>query len=127
MSARPAPKKPAHPALTVKTPDAGAVRGFRAALGLNRKQFARLAAVSERAVADWEADKPISAANQKGLKEAQRLYDALTRVMRPQFIGPWLDTPNDAFAGLKPLDLIDRGEVDRLWRMVFEVESGAIG
>jgi hypothetical protein len=41
-------------------------------------------------------------------------------------VGPWLDTPNDAFSGLKPLDLIERGEMDRLWRMIFEVESGAL-
>ena len=41
-------------------------------------------------------------------------------------VGEWLDTPNEAFSGLKPLDLIERGEVDRLWRMIFEVQSGAL-
>ena len=36
----------------------------------------------------------------------------------------WLDTPNDAFDGLKPLEIIERGEIDRLWNMIFYLESG---
>ena len=36
----------------------------------------------------------------------------------------WLDAPNPAFEGLKPLEVIERGQVDRLWQMVFLVESG---
>jgi hypothetical protein len=35
-----------------------------------------------------------------------------------------LDTPNDAFGGLKPLEVIERGEIDRLWNMIFYLESG---
>jgi hypothetical protein len=46
--------------------------------------------------------------------------------MKPDHVGLWLDTPNEAFSGLKPLDLIERGEIDRLWRMIFEGESGAL-
>ena len=47
------------------------------------------------------------------------------KIMKPDHVGEWLDTPNEAFSGLKPLDLIERGEIDRLWRMIFEVQSGA--
>ena len=36
----------------------------------------------------------------------------------------WLRTPNAAFGGLKPLEVIERGETDRLWRMLFYLESG---
>jgi len=46
--------------------------------------------------------------------------------MKPEFLDRWLETPNNAFEGLKPLDLIKRGEVERLWRMIFEVQSGAL-
>jgi hypothetical protein len=58
------------------------------------------------------------------LTEAERLQKSLSRVMRPQFIGPWLETPNEAFSGLKPLEVIERGEIDRIWRMIYELESG---
>ena len=102
------------------------VKRLRQELGLSRRQFARLTAASERAVADWEDNQPIRAVNQKSVREAERLCRALRRIMKPDHVGPWLDTPNKAFSGFKPLDLVERGEMDRLWRMIFEVESGAL-
>jgi hypothetical protein len=36
----------------------------------------------------------------------------------------WLDTPNDAFGGLKPVEVTERGEADRLWRMIYFLGSG---
>src|SRR5271169_3518213 len=114
-SRRPAEKKLRHAGLLVKQNQVN-VREFREELGLNRRQFARLTAASERAVADWENDHPISPVNQKSLRECERLCRALAKVMKANCIGEWLDTPNDAFSGVKPLDLVERGEVDRLWR-----------
>ena len=122
----PAAKKAAHAALSYKQQGSVAVKELRQELGLNRKQFARLTAASERAVADWENDQPISPGNRKSLRESERLCQALMKIMKADNVGEWLDTPNEAFSGLKPLDLIERGEVDRLWRMIFEVESGAL-
>ena len=115
-----------HAALQAKRAPKIEVKMLRQRLGLNRKQFARLTAASERAVADWENDRPISPVLQKSLRESDRLCQALMKVMKGASVGAWLDSPNDAFSGLKPLDLIERGEVDRLWRMIFEVQSGAL-
>ena len=47
--------------------------------------------------------------------------------MKASAIAAWLEEPNRAFRGLKPLEVIERGEVDRIWRMVFELESGTAG
>jgi hypothetical protein len=33
-------------------------------------------------------------------------------------------TPNDAFDGLKPLEVIECGEVDRIWQMIIILRSG---
>jgi hypothetical protein len=44
--------------------------------------------------------------------------------MDPESIASWLETPNPAFDGLTPLEVIERGQIDRIWRMVFELESG---
>jgi Protein of unknown function (DUF2384) len=44
--------------------------------------------------------------------------------MKPEFIAEWLSTPNEEFDGLKPLEVIERGEMDRLWDMIFYLESG---
>lgn len=119
-------KQPAHAALLSTQKASMAVKDLRQELGLSRKQFARLTAASERAVADWENSRPINQVNRKSLSESERLCRALLKIMKPDDLGKWLDTPNEAYSGLKPLDLVERGEVDRLWRMIFEVESGAL-
>jgi hypothetical protein len=58
------------------------------------------------------------------LTEIKRLFAALEKLVSPQAIGPWLKDPNPAFDGSTPLQVIERGETDRIWRMVYELESG---
>ena len=58
------------------------------------------------------------------LTELRRLIDSLAAVIDPTFLGQWLLTPNAAFGALKPLEVIERGETDRLWRMLFYLEAG---
>jgi hypothetical protein len=57
-------------------------------------------------------------------EELQRFQERLAEVIRPEAIPAWLETPNEAFGGLKPLEVIERGEIDRLWNMIFYLESG---
>lgn len=58
------------------------------------------------------------------MTECERLIEALKEVFRDEAIGVWLKTPNSAFGGLKPLEVIDRGESDRLWEMIYFLRSG---
>ena len=44
--------------------------------------------------------------------------------MKPETLGEWIKTPNDAFEGSTPLQVIERGEADRLWRMIYHLETG---
>jgi DNA-binding transcriptional regulator YiaG len=127
----PAKKKRAAPARkkaavqAVKLPAAGTqVRSVREQLGLTQGSFARLTGFSVRTIADWEGGKPPAAPKAQRMTEVQRLQQALARVIRPEFVGQWLQSPNEAFAGLKPMEVIERGEVDRIWRMIYELESG---
>lgn len=57
-------------------------------------------------------------------EEIRSIEQALADVMRPEFVEPWLRTPNEAFAGQTPIEVIERGEGDRIWRMIHELESG---
>ena len=93
-------------------------------LGLSRKMFSRLAGFSERAIADWEGGKPMSEPGLRRIRELDRFRDRLSEVVAADAIPAWLDTPNEAFDGLKPLEVIERGEIDRLWNMIFYLESG---
>lgn len=105
----------------VAPPSVGSVRGQ---LGLSRKLFSRLAGFSERAIADWEAGKPVSEPGIRRIKELDRFRERLSEVVDADAIPGWLDMPNEAFDGLKPLEVIERGEIDRLWNMIFYLESG---
>ena len=58
------------------------------------------------------------------MREIDRLRQSLAGVVRADAIPVWLETPNDAFDRLKPLELIERGEIDRIWKMIYYLESG---
>ncbi|HYO45348.1 MAG TPA: antitoxin Xre/MbcA/ParS toxin-binding domain-containing protein [Gemmatimonadota bacterium] len=97
---------------------------LRGELGVTRKDFARMTGYSERSIASWEGGEEPSSKGLQRLNEVKRLKDALADVMKPEYIADWLKTPNDAFQGLKPLEVIERGEADRIWRMIYYLESG---
>lgn len=86
--------------------------------------FTRLLGVSRRAVGGWISgnEKP-NKSNQKKLNELFRLFTALTEVVDLNKIGPWLEQPNPEFEGFTPLQMIERGESDRIWR---RIETGPL-
>jgi len=100
------------------------VAALRQKLGLSRKVFARLMGFSERVIAGWEAGRPLPIPGQRRLREIERFEERLAEVVQSEFIPKWLETPNQAFQGLKPLEVIERGEIDQLWDMIFYLESG---
>lgn len=99
----------------------------RRRLGLTRKAFSRLTGYSERAIANWEAGARPDEPGLRRIREVQRFQERLAEVVPAAEIPQWLESPNDAFEGLKPIELIERGEIDRLWNMIFYLESGVAG
>ena len=97
---------------------------LRQRLGFSRPQFARLIPVSERSLADIEKGKAASEAVSRSLAQLLRLFKALEEVVESSAIGPWLNAPNEAFEGFKPLEVIERGEIDRIWQMIYQLRSG---
>lgn len=94
-------------------------------MGLSRQEFSRLAGFSERSIASWEAGARMSARGRQRMQEMQALHQALAAQTEPEAIGLWLLAPNEAFGGLKPLEVVERGELHRLWQMLFWLESAA--
>jgi hypothetical protein len=58
------------------------------------------------------------------VKEMSRLAEELRLSMKESFIPTWLVTPNEGLGGISPIEALDRGENDRLWRTVFLLGSG---
>ena len=103
------------------------VSKLRRKLGLSRRIFARLTGFSERAIAGWETGRTMTEPAARRIREMQRFQERLSETVQAGAIPEWLETPNEAFSGLKPLEVIERGEIDRLWDMIFYLESGVAG
>ena len=97
---------------------------MRQRLQLSQALFARLLPVSLRSLASLEGGAAPSEPVSRRLTELQRLTNALTEVMKKESVGNWLQTPNPAFDELKPLEVIERGESDRIWAMIYFLRSG---
>lgn len=89
-----------------------------------RPDITRLTGYSLRSVDKWAAGEKIAAAPKRRLNETRRLLDALAEIMEPASVGEWLKESNAAFEGSTPLQVMERGEADRIWRMIFLIETG---
>jgi hypothetical protein len=76
-----------------------------------------------KAHASWA----INPENDEGVPMVCRLFNALAEVVPASQIGPWLGTPNPAFEASTPIQVIERGESDRIWRMIWELRGGNSG
>jgi hypothetical protein len=106
---------------------AGLLQHYRTAFKMPQPVVVRLTGFSPRSVAKWIQGVPPSPKQEKALVEMDRLLDGLARVMQPAQVGRWLKSPNPAFDGSTPLQIVERGEMDRIWRMLFDLESGQPG
>jgi DNA-binding XRE family transcriptional regulator len=100
---------------------------LRERLNMTRELFGRVVNVSPRAIATVEREQADVAKLERPYAEVARLYEALGEVVDEKAIGPWFVTPNASFGGLKPIEIIERGEIDRLWDMVYRLRSGMPG
>ena len=112
---------------THKANGAFSVRTFCDSFGVTQDAFTRLTSFSPRAVAHWASGRRPGGSAQKRLTELMRLFDALSDMVEAKAIGEWLKRPNPAFEGSTPLQVIERGETDRIWRMIWELQTGNTG
>jgi DNA-binding transcriptional regulator YiaG len=91
---------------------------------LKREELGRLTGFSLRALAEWARGKLPSQPAKRRLQEVRRLLDALAEIVKRESIPKWLHQPNPAFERLTPLQVIELGEIDRLWAMVHDLGSG---
>jgi DNA-binding transcriptional regulator YiaG len=105
---------------------ASPIAALRVSLGMPRGRFARLVGRTERALIEWENGRAQpQGLSQQRVHELERLTESLAKLFDIKTLGVWFETPNAALGGFKPVEIIERGESDKLWRMVFELESGS--
>lgn len=118
---------PATKHFVIKHENGPAVRAMTDRFGVRQETLSRMTGFSPRAVAEWARGKEPSAPARKVFVEMDRLLDGLARLMQPKEVGRWLKAPNPAFEGSTPVQVIERGQMDRIWRMLYYAESGEPG
>lgn len=121
--------RPLREMLSKPPADAGTfdVNAFCEIYSVKRDQISRMTGFSPRTVAGWAGGQPLTTASRQKVRELKRLFETMGKVIKPQFIGAWLVEANPAFNGQLPIHLIERGEVDLLWRMIYDLGSGEPG
>lgn len=105
-----------------------AISRFQKDFGLTQPLVVRLCGYSPRSVASWSKGVKATEPARRKFTELVRLFDALADLMDdPKQVAGWLQDPNSAFDGSTALQVIERGETDRLWRMIYALESGEPG
>jgi DNA-binding transcriptional regulator YiaG len=103
------------------------VRRLSRTYNLSNEAVSRVTGASPRTVSYWNAGVAPQRSSAQKLREVTRLFDALSDIIKAKAIGPWLQRPNDAFEGSTPLQVMERGENDRLWRMIWQIREGNTG
>jgi DNA-binding transcriptional regulator YiaG len=114
-----------HPAMNTIEPPA--INKIAEKFGLRQETLSRMTGFSLRAVAGWSNGKAPSTPVRRALVEMDRLLDSLARLMKPKDVGHWLKEPNPALDGSTPVQVIERGQIDRIWRLLYFLESGEPG
>jgi len=105
-----------------------AIRRFQSDFGLTQPVVVRMTGYSPRSVASWSKGVKATEPARRKFTELVRLFVALADLMEnPKEVAEWLQEPNPAFDGSTPVQVIERGETDRLWRMIYALESGEPG
>jgi len=101
------------------------VKAVRGKYGLKQTQMSRLLGISPRKLSELESTaRDPRPETKRRLTEVDRLYNALDEIMDAADIAGWMEEPNEAFGGSTPLQLVERGEIDRLWQMIFALRTG---
>ncbi len=64
--------------------------------------------------------------NVRGSVDVDREDTLLGESMQIPFGGTWLDQPNELLDGVKPVEAIERGQLDLVWQVAEGLRSGSL-
>ena len=94
---------------------------------MNYDMLARALSVSRRSISGWLSGQEPERINRVRINEFGRLVAELRTIMEPERLKSWWYEPVAYFGGSAPLQFLERGETDRLWRMIWEIREGNSG
>jgi transcriptional regulator with XRE-family HTH domain len=98
---------------------------IRKALGLSQPEMATLIGMSSRKISSLETcEKKPTQDDLRRFNELDRLKNELSRVMATEAVPTWIKAPNNYFGGMSPVEVIQRGQSDRIFRLVWQLQDG---
>jgi transcriptional regulator with XRE-family HTH domain len=101
------------------------VRMLRKRFALSQELLSRLLDVSLRTASGIEAGTVPAARVRRNLAQVSRLAEALGEAMDPGHVGQWLAEPNEMLGGLKPVEAVERGQIDLVWQVIEGLRTGS--
>jgi hypothetical protein len=95
--------------------------------GMNYDMLAKALSVSRRSISGWLSGQEPERINRVRINELGRLVAELRTIVKPEKLKSWWSQPVANFGGSTPLQVLERGEIDRLWRMIWEIREGNSG
>ena len=95
--------------------------------GMNYDMLAKALSVSRRSISGWLSGQEPERINRVRINEFGRLVTELRTIIQPEKLKSWWNQPASNFGGSTPLQVLERGEADRLWRMIWEIREGNSG
>ena len=95
--------------------------------GMNYDVLAKALSVSRRAISGWLSGQEPERINRVRINEFGRLVAELRTIIKPEKLKSWWKQPVANFGGSTPLQVLERGETDRIWRMIWEIGQGNSG
>lgn len=101
------------------------LKTLRGLLAIGQPEMGQLMGLSIRKISGVETG-AMAATNDdvRRFNELKRLCAEVATLIKPEQVGQWLMTPSEYFGGLSAAQVIERGEIDRVWRMVWRVQDG---
>jgi hypothetical protein len=103
------------------------LRALASDAGMNYDMLARALSVSRRSISGWLSGQEPERINRVRINEFGRLVSELRSIIKPEKLKSWWNQPVANFGGSTPLQVLERGETDRLWRMIWQVREGNSG
>jgi transcriptional regulator with XRE-family HTH domain len=101
------------------------VRMLRKQYGLSQELLSRLLDVSLRTASGLESAAVPQSQVRRNLAQTTRLAEALGDAMDSRHVGQWLSEPNEMLGGLKPVEAIERGQIDLIWQVIEGLRIGS--
>jgi transcriptional regulator with XRE-family HTH domain len=97
---------------------------IREEAGLSTHDVARILGTTSRTVFRWASGRTPRGESRERLLELAAVVDLLSRVMRPESASAWLFDPNPLLDMERPVDLIGRGDYQRVCAAIAAIAEG---